>query len=74
MGHSSVTVTLDHYGHLYEGLDGQIADALDDVLRHSRGLAGLCPLSGPSARPLQGRKCWSEPVGAEGLEPPTPSL
>ncbi len=74
MGHSSVTVTLDRYGHLYEGLDGQIADALDDVLRHSRGLAGLCPLSGPSARPLRGRKCWSEPVGAEGLEPPTPSL
>jgi hypothetical protein len=34
-----VTVTLDRYGHLYEGLDGQIAAALDDVLRKSRGLA-----------------------------------
>lgn len=55
MGHSSVTVTLDRYGHLYQGLDGQIADALDDVLRSSRGLAAACaPLSGPSARPLQG--------------------
>ncbi|MDP8931375.1 MAG: site-specific integrase, partial [Actinomycetota bacterium] len=39
MGHSSVTVTLDRYGHLYEGLDGQIAASLDEVLRNSRGLA-----------------------------------
>lgn len=38
MGHSSVTVTLDRYGHLYDGLDGQIADGLDDLLRGSRGL------------------------------------
>ena len=34
MGHSSVTVTLDRYGHLYEGLDGHLAEGLDDVLRH----------------------------------------
>ena len=33
MGHSSVTVTLDRYGHLYDGLDGQIANALNDLLR-----------------------------------------
>ena len=33
MGHGSVTVTLDRYGHLYEGLDGQIADSLDSLLR-----------------------------------------
>lgn len=39
MGHSSVTVTLDRYGHLYEGLDGRIADGLDELLRESRGLA-----------------------------------
>lgn len=38
MGHSSVTVTLDRYGHLYEGLDAHIADCLDDLLRNSRGL------------------------------------
>jgi len=37
MGHSSVTVTLDRYGHLYEGLDGRIADGLDQLLRASRG-------------------------------------
>ncbi len=39
MGYGSVTVTLDRYGHLYEGLDGQIAASLDDVLRDPRGLA-----------------------------------
>lgn len=33
MGHSSVTVTLDRYGHLYDGLDGQIADGLDNLLQ-----------------------------------------
>jgi integrase len=38
LGHSSVTVTLDRYGHLYEGLDGDLADGLDLVLRQSRGL------------------------------------
>jgi hypothetical protein len=38
MGHSSVTVTLDRYGHLYDGLDGQIAEGLDELLRDSRGL------------------------------------
>ncbi len=48
MGHGSVTVTLDRYGHLYEGLDGQIADGLDDVLRSSRGLtAAWGPSEGP---------------------------
>ncbi len=50
MGHGSVTVTLDRYGHLYEGLDGQIADGLDDVLRSSRGLTAAWDLSqGPAS-------------------------
>jgi len=40
MGHNSVTVTLDRYGHLYDGLDAQVADSLDHVLRASRGLDG----------------------------------
>jgi hypothetical protein len=39
MGHSSVTVTLDRYGHLYDGLDERIADGHDGALRaSSRGL------------------------------------
>ncbi len=64
MGHSSVTVTLDRYGHLYEGLDGQIADALDDVLRTSRGLAAACvpsadPALAPSNDESAGRNQWA---------------
>jgi integrase len=30
MGHSSITVTLDRYGHLFPELDEAIADAFDD--------------------------------------------
>lgn len=36
MGHSSVIVTLDRYGHLYEGLDGHVADSLDELFRAFR--------------------------------------
>jgi len=51
MGHSSVTVTLDRYGHLYDGLDQRIADGLDGVLRAaSRGLsAAWGPDEGPDS-------------------------
>lgn len=49
MGHSSVTVTLDRYGHLYEGLDGQIADGLDELLRTSRGLLAASAPSQPGS-------------------------
>lgn len=49
MGHSSVTVTLDRYGHLYEGLDGPIADGLDDLLRSSRGLLAASGTSQPGS-------------------------
>ncbi len=47
MGHSSVTVTLDRYGHLYEGLDGQIADGFDELLRDSHGLFAASDTSRP---------------------------
>ncbi len=36
-GGTGLTVPLDRYGHLYEGLDGQIADRLDDVLVNACG-------------------------------------
>src|SRR3954467_2346645 len=35
MGHSSVMVTLDRYGHLFEGLDERIAEGLDAVYRET---------------------------------------
>jgi integrase len=36
LGHSSVTVTLDRYGHLYDGLDGALAESLNDLLALTR--------------------------------------
>jgi len=33
MGHSSVSITLDRYGHLLPSLDDQIADGLDRMYR-----------------------------------------
>ena len=35
MGHSSVQVTLDRYGHLFPGLDERIADGLDALYRQT---------------------------------------
>lgn len=36
LGHSSVQVTLDRYGHLFPGLDEAVSDRLDDAYRASR--------------------------------------
>lgn len=60
MGHSSVVVTLDRYGHLFEGLDTDIADGLDDVLRISRGLPAV---SATPAAPSRLRGSWHERQG-----------
>jgi integrase len=35
MGHASITVTLDRYGHLFPALGRQVADELDTVYRES---------------------------------------
>jgi hypothetical protein len=35
LGHSSITVTMDRYGHLFPAQDEALAQALDDVLRAS---------------------------------------
>jgi len=35
MGHSTITVTLDNYGHLFPKLDEALDDALDDVYQAS---------------------------------------
>lgn len=41
MGHSSITVTLDRYGHLFPELDEAIADAFDERWLAVRTAAGL---------------------------------
>jgi integrase len=46
MGHASITVTLDRYGHLFPALGREVADDLDKVYRES--LAAL-PLARPAA-------------------------
>jgi hypothetical protein len=33
MGHGSIRVTLDTYGHLFDGMDDAAADALDSAYR-----------------------------------------
>jgi hypothetical protein len=35
LGHASIRTTLDTYGHLFEGLDGAAADALDAAFSRS---------------------------------------
>lgn len=42
LGHSSIKVTLDTYGHLFEGLDVAAAERLDTVF-------GLSPVEVPSS-------------------------
>jgi hypothetical protein len=37
MGHSSITVTLDRFGHLFPELDEVIADAFDARFRAMQG-------------------------------------
>jgi integrase len=36
LGHASITITLDTYSHVIEGMDGGLADAMDEAL--SQGL------------------------------------
>jgi integrase len=60
MGHNSITVTLDRYGHLYEGLDNAIADGLDVVLRESRGLTAASAHPADSPDGLRSGKAAGE--------------
>ena len=32
LGHASIKITLDTYSHVIEGMDGGLADAMDDAL------------------------------------------
>lgn len=36
LGHSSVSVSLDRYGHLFPGLDEALTEGLDERLRNAR--------------------------------------
>jgi hypothetical protein len=41
MGHSSINVTLDRYGHLFPELDESIANAFDAQLTAADGGSGI---------------------------------
>lgn len=43
MGHSSITVTLDRYGHLMPGNEAQAAQMLDSYLRQENQTAAARP-------------------------------
>jgi hypothetical protein len=40
LGHSSIEVTLDRYGHLFPGLDESLADKLDATYRTAARSSG----------------------------------
>ena len=49
MGHASITVTLDQYGHLYPEMAAPVAAALDRIVRGDRqsealGLRNMCAM------------------------------
>jgi integrase len=44
MGHSSITVTLDRYGHLMPGAEASLAAALDAAFKTQRGLDNVAEL------------------------------
>lgn len=52
MGHSTITVTLDNYGHMFPKLDAALDDALDGVYQ-SASSSGPAANSGPAAIALR---------------------
>lgn len=58
IGHSSITVTMDVYGHLFPSLTEALTERLDDVFRAARAapsivpiVAEVVPLPSPTAVP-----------------------
>ncbi len=47
MGHSSITVTLDRYGHLFPGSEGEAAVLLDAYLSESHERARSATIDDP---------------------------
>jgi hypothetical protein len=51
LGHSSITVTMDRYGHLFPDEKDRLAKGLDEVLKaakSSKDVAQMWPPSGPT--------------------------
>jgi hypothetical protein len=72
LGHASIAITKDVYGHLVEGDKRAAAESMSGVLFGAR-TRGVAPSVAPGVvrKPLSGRRGASELARSEGLEPPT---
>ncbi len=68
LGHSSIQVTIDRYGHLMDGLDSQTADRLDAIAESSRG-PGVAQDDTPVASLLPENDGNPRNAGVPGLQP-----
>jgi integrase len=66
MGHSSIQVTVDLYGHLIPGGNKQAVDRLDSLVRESVSVGQ----SAPSAHPISPAEIASEPQAVECIGAP----
>ena len=73
MGHSSIQVTVDTYGHLIPGADVKWSDRLDSRQQLNNHLQPRRNQN-LSAKPATYRKLLNGLVGPEGFEPPTKGL
>ena len=73
LGHASIAVTKDVYGHLVEGDKRAAAEAMMRSALQCRSTAPWLPawLPGQEQRPLSGCRRTCELARSEGLEPPT---
>lgn len=55
MGHSSITVTLDRYGHLFPGSEGEAAVLLDAYLAESHERARSASIDEPDHGEVMGK-------------------
>ena len=64
LGHASIRLTLDTYGHLMPGLDEQLRDDLDQA--HFKALAACTRPEGEKVVPFKPRKT-EEPPAEQGV-------
>jgi hypothetical protein len=75
LGHSSITVTLDRYGHLFPSDVDAMADRLDKTFLSTQSdqrATRADPV--PAEQPERGLRPGLSGVGRGGLEPPTDGL
>jgi integrase len=60
LGHSSITITLDRYGHLMPGNEAEATSLIDDYLARAAG-GTLAPSESPQERPSLSKTAQPEP-------------